>query len=191
LPDPKQRYAARSGPLRILVIGGSLGAAALNEAIPIALSRIDPAKRPHVVHQSGEKHLQSLTKSYAQVNVDATCAAFIDDMAQAMSDADLIICRAGAMTVSEVAAVGVAALFVPFPFAVDDHQTANAEHLVKHEAAYLKQQRDLAIEWLALWLEAQTRDTLSAVAVKAREQAKPQATDVIGAKCLSLLEGVQ
>lgn len=189
LPEPSQRYGVRSGPLKVLVVGGSLGAAALNEAIPIAISRIDPAKRPQIVHQAGEKHLASLIKGYEQVGVDATCLAFIDDMASAMSDADLVICRAGAMTVSEIAAVGVAALFVPFPFAVDDHQTANAQHLVEHHAAYLKQQRDLAIEWLARWLEAQTRDTLSAVAVKARLLAKPQATEEIGTQCLALMGG--
>lgn len=189
LPAPEQRYAARSGPLKILIVGGSLGAAALNEAIPIAISRIDPSKRPQIIHQSGEQHLQSLMQAYQAVGVDALCVAFIDDMAAAMGEADLIICRAGAMTVSEVAAVGVAALFVPFPFAVDDHQTANAQHLVAHEAAYLRQQRDLAIEWLARWLEAQTRETLLSVAVKAREQAKPQATEAIGASCLSLMGG--
>ncbi len=187
MPEPDQRYRARSGPLRILVVGGSLGAAALNEAIPIALSRIDPSKRPQVTHQSGEQHLENLKQAYQNVGVQATCVAFIDDMAGAMGEADLLICRAGAMTVSEVAAVGVAALFVPFPFAVDDHQTANAQYLVAHGAAYLRQQRDLAVEWLARWLEAQTRETLAAVAAKAREQAKPEATATIGAACLSLM----
>lgn len=189
LPLPEKRYGARSGPLKILVVGGSLGAAALNDAIPIAISRIDPVKRPQVVHQSGEQHLQTLKQAYAKAGVDASCVAFIDDMAAAMGEADLVICRAGAMTVSEVAAVGVAALFVPFPFAVDDHQTANAQHLVMHEAGYLRQQRDLAVEWLARWLEVQTRDTLTAVAVKAREQAKPEATQTIGETCLSLMGG--
>jgi UDP-N-acetylglucosamine--N-acetylmuramyl-(pentapeptide) pyrophosphoryl-undecaprenol N-acetylglucosamine transferase len=190
LPGPEQRYGARSGPLNILVVGGSLGAAALNEAIPMAISRIDPVMRPLVQHQSGEQHLQTLKDAYEAAGVQASCVAFIDDMAKAMADADLVICRAGAMTVSEVAAVGVAALFVPFPFAVDDHQTANAQHLVRHEAAYLRQQRELATEWLARWLEAQTREALCAVAVKARAQAKPQATEVIGTQCLSLMGGI-
>lgn len=189
LPEPEQRYTPRSGPLKILVVGGSLGAAALNEAIPIAISRIDPSKRPQITHQSGEKHLQTLTQAYQKVGVQASCVAFIDDMATAMGEADLIICRAGAMTVSEVAAVGVAALFVPFPFAVDDHQTANAQHLVAHEAAYLRQQRDLAVEWLARWLEAQTREVLKDVAVSARRLAKPEATQTIGSACLSLVGG--
>lgn len=189
LPDPQRRYGSRTGPLNILVVGGSLGAAALNEAVPIAISRIDPARRPNVIHQSGEQHLQTLKHAYEKAEVQATCLAFIDDMAKAMADADLVICRAGAMTVSEVAAVGVAALFVPFPFAVDDHQTANAQHLVKQDAAYLRQQRDLAIEWLARWLQAQTRESLCAIAVKAHALAKPQATQVIGARCLSLAGG--
>ena len=169
------------------MVGGSLGAAALNEAVPIAMSRIDPEKRPAVTHQSGEQHLQALQTAYQTAGVDANCVAFIDDMAKAMGEADLLICRAGAMTVSEVAAAGVAALFVPFPFAVDDHQSANAQHLAAHGAAYLRQQRDLAVEWLARWLEAQTREVLSAVAVKARQLAKPEATETIGATCLSLM----
>lgn len=189
LLEPQARYAKRTGPLRLLVVGGSLGAMALNEAIPLALSRMDLAQRPVVTHQSGEQHLQTLQGAYDRVGVQATCMAFIDDMARAMAEADLVICRAGAMTVSEVAVAGVAALFVPFPFAVDDHQTANAHYLVSHDAAYLRQQRELAIEWLARWLQAQSRETLAGVAVKAREQAKPEATAQIGAKCMALLGG--
>ena len=187
--EPLSRYDDRSGRLKILVVGGSLGAAALNEALPLALSRIEPAKRPEVIHQSGEQHLATLQNAYAQAQVDAQCVAFIDDMASAMAQADLVICRAGAMTVSEVAAVGVAALFVPFPYAVDDHQTANAQYLVEHGAAYIRQQKELAIEWLARWLEAQSRETLAAVAIKARALAKPMATQDIGAKCLALMGG--
>jgi UDP-N-acetylglucosamine--N-acetylmuramyl-(pentapeptide) pyrophosphoryl-undecaprenol N-acetylglucosamine transferase len=187
LPQPQERYAGRAGPLKILVVGGSLGAAALNDALPLALSRMDSEQRPDVIHQSGEQHLQSLVRAYQNAGVDAQCVAFIDDMATAMSQADLLICRAGAMTVAEVAAVGVAALFVPFPFAVDDHQTANAQYLVEHDAAYLRQQRDLAIEWLARWLQAQSRDSLCVVANKAREQAKTDATQMIGSHCLALM----
>lgn len=189
LQSPQERYQARTGQLRILVVGGSLGAAALNESLPLALSRIDAADRPLVTHQSGEQHLETLRQAYAQVKVDAQCVAFIDDMSQAMAQADLIICRAGAMTVSEVAMVGVAALFVPFPYAVDDHQTANAQHLVGQGAAYLRQQRDLAIEWLGRWIQAQTRENLMAVATKAHAQAKPEATQEIGARCLTLMGG--
>ena len=188
LPAPQTRYEARQGPLQLLVVGGSLGAAALNEAIPLALARMDPEQRPEVTHQSGQQHLQTLQAAYENAGVSAHCVAFIDDMASAMAQADLVICRAGAMTVSEVAVAGVAALFVPFPFAVDDHQTANAQYLVSHDAAYLRQQRDLAIEWLALWLQAQSRQTLQAVAIKAQDHAKPEATAAIGARCLALME---
>jgi len=187
LTSPQERYQSRSGPLQVLVVGGSLGAAALNEALPLALSRIDPARRPRVTHQSGEQHLEALQKAYEQSDVQAQCVAFIDDMSQAMAQADLVICRAGAMTVSEVAMVGVAALFVPFPFAVDDHQTANAQFLVNEGAAHMRQQRDLAIEWLGRWIDAQTRDSLMAVALKARAQAKPEATEQIGMRCLDLM----
>lgn len=190
LDDPVRRYSARSGALKVLVVGGSLGAAALNEAVPLAISRIESSMRPQVTHQSGEQHLHALQAAYQKAGVQASCVAFVQDMAKAMGEADLVICRAGAMTVSEVAAVGVAALFVPFPFAVDDHQTANAQHLVAHEAAYLRQQRELAVDWLARWLEAQTREALCAVAIKAREQAKPQATEEIGSRCLALMGGV-
>lgn len=188
LPAPQERYSQRNGPLRVLVVGGSLGAAALNEAVPLALARMDDGERPEVTHQSGQQHLQTLQAAYDNAGVQAKCVAFIDDMAAAMGQADLVICRAGAMTVSEVAVAGVAALFVPFPFAVDDHQTANAQYLAKHDAAYLRQQRDLAIEWLARWLQAQSRSALQAVAIKAREQAKPEATEAIGQRCLGLME---
>ena len=188
LPAPQERYSQRSGPLRLLVVGGSLGAAALNEAVPLALARMDDGERPEVTHQSGQQHLQTLQAAYDKAGVRANCVAFIDDMAAAMGDADLVVCRAGAMTVSEVAVAGVAALFVPFPFAVDDHQTANANYLATHDAAYLRQQRDLAIEWLARWLQAQSRSALQAVAIKAREQGKPEATEEIGQRCLGLME---
>lgn len=189
VPEPLSRYEGRTGRLKVLVIGGSLGAAALNETLPLALSLIEPVNRPEVIHQSGEQHLTTLQNAYAQAKVDAHCVAFIDDMAAAMAQADLVICRAGAMTVSEVAAVGTAALFIPFPFAVDDHQTANAQYLVQHGAAYIRQQKDLAIEWLARWLEAQSRETLAAMAIKARAQAKPMAAQDIGSRCLALIGG--
>lgn len=188
LTGPVERYDARQGPLNVLVVGGSLGAAALNDAIPLALSRMPQAGRPRVTHQSGERHLEALQTAYRQAGVDAQCVAFIDDMAQAMAQADLLICRAGAMTVAEVAAVGVAALFVPFPFAVDDHQTANANYLVARDAAYIRQQRDLAVDWLAQWLEAQTREQLKSVAVRAHDMAKPQAAQTIADQCLALME---
>ncbi len=184
LPVPESRYALRDGPLRLLVIGGSLGARALNEMIPLALSRMSVEQRPQVTHQAGQQHLEAMKLTYEQVGVTANCVPFVQDMADALGQADLMICRAGAMTVAEVAAAGVAAMFVPFPFAVDDHQTANAQFLVKDEAAFLKQQADLAIDWLAQWLAVQTRESLLAVAVRARLHAKPTAAQAIADQCL-------
>ena len=188
---PKERYAARNaGPearLSVLVVGGSLGAAALNETVPKALALLDPALRPRVVHQAGAKHIDALKANYAaaglSVDDDVQLVPFIDDMANAYAAADLVICRSGAMTVSEIAAVGVAALFVPFPFAVDDHQTTNAAFLANEGAAHLIQQRDLSAEKLAGWLRDQTRETLAAMAEKARALAKPDATERVGRVC--------
>ncbi|MGV7242506.1 undecaprenyldiphospho-muramoylpentapeptide beta-N-acetylglucosaminyltransferase [Caballeronia sordidicola] len=189
--SPKERYAARNvkpdARLNVLVVGGSLGAAALNETVPKALALLDPAARPHVVHQAGAKHIEALKANYAAAGLtsddDVQLVPFIDDMASAYAAADLVICRSGAMTVSEIAAVGVAALFVPFPFAVDDHQTTNAAFLANEGAAHLIQQRDLSAEKLAGWLRDQTRETLSQMAVKARALAKPDATERVGRVC--------
>jgi UDP-N-acetylglucosamine--N-acetylmuramyl-(pentapeptide) pyrophosphoryl-undecaprenol N-acetylglucosamine transferase len=126
---PAERFAGRTGPLRVLVVGGSLGAKALNDIVPQALALMPEASRPQVIHQSGAKQIEALRANYAAAGVQAELTPFIDDTAAAFAHADLVICRAGASTVTELAAVGVAALFVPFPFAVDDHQTTNAQFL--------------------------------------------------------------
>ena len=192
LPPPAVRYAQRSGPLRVLVVGGSLGAAALNEVVPAALARLPHTARPCVVHQAGAKHLAALQDNYraagllASAESSITLLPFIDDMARAYSDADLVICRAGAMTIAEIAAVGVAALFVPFPHAVDDHQTANAAFLTAHDAALAIQQRDLSAEKLADWLSIQTRASLADLAVRAYALAKPSATQRVAEVCAEL-----
>ncbi|KAG0187574.1 hypothetical protein DFQ28_006113 [Apophysomyces sp. BC1034] len=187
---PDERYAARSGPLRVLVVGGSLGAAALNETVPRALALLDPARRPRVVHQAGAKHIDALHAHYAHAGLadgdGVELVSFIDDMARAYSQADLVICRAGAMTVSEIAAVGVAALFVPFPFAVDDHQRTNAAFLVSHRAASVVQQNELSAEKLADWIGSQTRASLAQIATRARELAKPDAAERVAQVCASL-----
>ena len=184
---PKERYAARSGALNVLIVGGSLGAAALNETVPKAIAMLDPAARPRIVHQAGAKHIQALEANYAAAGLqrgdDLQLVPFIEDMASAYASADLVICRAGAMTVSEIAAVGVAALFVPFPFAVDDHQTTNAAFLAKNGGAQLIQQRDLSAESLAGWLRSQTRDSLADMAARSRELAKPDATERVARVC--------
>jgi len=175
LPAPEQRLAGRQGPLRLLVIGGSLGAAALNQLVPQALALLPEAQRPQVRHQSGAKHLDALKANYARAGVAAEPLGFIDDMAAALAWADLVICRAGALTIAEIAAAGLPALLVPFPFAVDDHQTANAGFLANQGAAWLMQQKDLTPEKLAAWLRGLTREELLARARKARALAKPDA----------------
>jgi UDP-N-acetylglucosamine--N-acetylmuramyl-(pentapeptide) pyrophosphoryl-undecaprenol N-acetylglucosamine transferase len=186
LPDPQTRYRARSGPLRVLVVGGSLGAQALNERVPQALARLDAEQRPQVLHQSGRGHLDALRARYAELGVAADCREFIDDMAAAYADADLVICRAGASTVSEVACAGVAALFVPFPHAVDDHQTANARFLADADAAWLVQQRELDADTLAARLRGATRESLLAIARRAHQRARRDAVQRIVDVCAEL-----
>ncbi len=177
------RYQNRQGPLRLLVVGGSLGAAPLNNIVPKALGQLSAAERPIVTHQAGEKHLATLRAEYERSGVDAVCHAFIDDMAHALSDADLVICRAGAMSVAEVAAVGVAALFVPLPHAIDDHQTANARYLSDCQGAWMQKQSGLTVEWLAEWLRTVDRTELAAVAEHAHEHACLNATSQIADAC--------
>jgi UDP-N-acetylglucosamine--N-acetylmuramyl-(pentapeptide) pyrophosphoryl-undecaprenol N-acetylglucosamine transferase len=168
------------------VVGGSLGAAALNEIVPQALALLPPEARPTVTHQSGAKHIEALRAGYARARVAAHAVAFIDDMARAYADADLVICRAGATTVAELAAAGVAAILVPFPFAVDDHQTTNARYLADAGAGVLVQQRDLTPERLAELLRGLPRERLLVMANLARALGKPDATRAVAAACLEL-----
>jgi len=191
LAPPEARYAGRGGPLRILVVGGSLGAQALNQAVPRALALIPAAQRPLVTHQSGAKNLEALRAEYKAAGVVAEAVPFIEDMAAAIGGADLLICRAGAMTVAEVACAGVAALFVPFPHAVDDHQTANARFLADSGAALLVQQRELSAAGLAATLRGLTREKCLALALKARALAKPDATELVAQACLELADPAQ
>ncbi|MEW5781155.1 MAG: undecaprenyldiphospho-muramoylpentapeptide beta-N-acetylglucosaminyltransferase [Pseudomonadota bacterium] len=182
LPPPAERYGARSGRLQVLVLGGSLGAAALNETVPKALALLPEDERPEVVHQSGEKHLDALRAAYAAAGVHAHTVAFIADMAGAYEWADLVICRAGAATIAELAAAGVASILVPFPHAVDDHQTANARFLAQAGAAILLPQSELTPERLAL-IRALKRPQLIEMAEKARALAMPEATAAVAATC--------
>ncbi|KAA6131116.1 undecaprenyldiphospho-muramoylpentapeptide beta-N-acetylglucosaminyltransferase [Cupriavidus cauae] len=186
LIEPAARYDARQGPLRLLVVGGSLGAAALNAVVPQALALLPEGERPLVRHQAGVKQIDTLRANYAAAGVAAEAVPFIDDMAQAYADADLVICRAGAMTVSEVAAAGVAALFVPFPHAVDDHQTTNARFLSEQGAALLVQQNALTAEGLAQTLARLSRPQLKEMAQRARGLAKPDATRRVAQVCSEL-----
>ncbi len=185
---PTERFAGRGGPLRILVVGGSLGAAALNDIVPKALALVAAAERPIVTHQSGAKHVDALRANYVRAGVDASAIAFIDDMAQAYAAADLVICRAGATTVAELAAAGVAAILVPFPFAVDDHQTTNARYLADAGAGVLLQQRDLTPEALAGILRGLSREQLLAMATRARALGKPDATRAVAEACMELAQ---
>jgi UDP-N-acetylglucosamine--N-acetylmuramyl-(pentapeptide) pyrophosphoryl-undecaprenol N-acetylglucosamine transferase len=185
LPAPTLRYAQHQGPLRILVVGGSLGAQALNEAVPKALALIAEDERPLVVHQAGEKHLPMLESYYISAGVKANCVAFIEDMAGAYEWADLVICRAGALTVAELAAAGVASLLVPYPHAVDDHQTGNARFLSSAGAAILLPQDQLTPQRLAE-IRTLTRGQLAQMAEKARELARPEATANVAQACAEL-----
>jgi UDP-N-acetylglucosamine--N-acetylmuramyl-(pentapeptide) pyrophosphoryl-undecaprenol N-acetylglucosamine transferase len=186
VPPPAERFAGRSGPLRLLVVGGSLGAAVLNETVPQALARIPAHSRPRVVHQAGEKQLDALRAAYAAAGVEGDLRPFIDDMARAYADADLVICRAGALTVAELAAVGAASLLVPFPHAVDDHQTGNARFLAERDAAWLLPQNELTAERLAGILASMDRQRLVQMAEHARAQAKPRATEAVARICEEL-----
>ncbi len=185
-PEPAARFAGRSGPLKLLVVGGSLGAKALNEIVPKALALIPPAQRPAVIHQSGAKQIDELRANYAQAGVNAELTPFIDDTAQAFADADLVLCRAGASTVTEIAAVGAAAIFVPFPFAVDDHQTRNARFLVQQGGGWLVRQQDLTPELLAQMLQKTERSTLMEHGLKAKEMQKINATQDVVSACEEL-----
>jgi UDP-N-acetylglucosamine--N-acetylmuramyl-(pentapeptide) pyrophosphoryl-undecaprenol N-acetylglucosamine transferase len=181
---PEERYRNRSGPLKLLVVGGSLGAQALNEALPKAISLLQD--KPSVVHQAGEKHLETLRANYVAARVQGELVAFIDDIAQRYAEADLVICRAGAVTVAELSAGGMASILVPFPHAVDDHQTANAKFLSDRGAAVLIQQRDLSPEKLAGLIRSIDRTKLLDMAKKARALGKPDAARIVAQRCMEL-----
>ncbi len=184
LPAPGARYAGRSGPLDVLVVGGSLGAQALNDVVPRGLALLKAEERPRVTHQSGAKQIDRLRAAYAAAGVQAELLPFIDDMAARYAATDLVICRAGALTVAELAAAGVASVLVPFPHAVDDHQTGNARFLSEAGAAVLLPQAELTPERLAALLRELTRDRLAAMAEKARALAKPEATRAVAEICM-------
>ncbi|MFN0163282.1 MAG: undecaprenyldiphospho-muramoylpentapeptide beta-N-acetylglucosaminyltransferase [Burkholderiales bacterium] len=186
LAPPAERYAGRVGPLRVLVLGGSLGAQALNRLLPSACALLGMAVRPVMRHQSGRDHLAELTAAYSAAGVEAECQSFIDDMAEAYAEADLVVCRAGAMTVAEVACAGVAALFVPYPHAVDDHQSANAAFLSRHGAAMLVKQAELDVRRLAAIFEKTSRADCLAMAAKARAFAKPEAAAEVARATIAL-----
>ncbi len=182
---PVERFAERTGALHVLVIGGSLGAQALNEIVPKGMALLTESEQPQIVHQAGEKHIEALKANYAAVGVQAHCVPFIEDMAGAYAWADLVICRSGALTVAELAAVGVASILVPFPHAVDDHQTANAKFLVNVGGAFLLPQANLTPDSLAL-IRNYSRGQLLEMAEKARSLAKPDATGDVANICAEI-----
>ncbi|MGH8220713.1 MAG: undecaprenyldiphospho-muramoylpentapeptide beta-N-acetylglucosaminyltransferase [Steroidobacteraceae bacterium] len=207
---PAERFAARSGPLRILVVGGSQGAVRLNTIVPLALAAVAERLPIEVRHQAGSRWHEAAERSYAAAGVRAQVAAFIDDMAAAYAWADLVICRSGALTISELAATGLGAILVPFPAAVDDHQTANARHLVNAGAAVLIGERELTAERLAAEIDKLAarpasergagaadgtraealfaREPLLAMAERARSLALPHAVEDLAAACLKYVE---
>jgi UDP-N-acetylglucosamine--N-acetylmuramyl-(pentapeptide) pyrophosphoryl-undecaprenol N-acetylglucosamine transferase len=186
---PARRFAGRSGPLRLLVVGGSLGARALNDVVPKALALMPEAQRPVVTHQSGAKQIDELRANYAAAGVSAELTPFIDDTASAFAEADVIVCRAGASTVTEIAAVGAAAVFVPFPAAVDDHQTTNARFLVDAGGGWLLPQAELTPEGLARLLAGLDRAQLLDKAEKAKALEKTTATHEVVLACEALTGG--
>ena len=188
LAPPAERLAGRTGPARLLVVGGSLGAQALNELLPRALALLPLAQRPSVRHQAGERTFAVAEAAYAAAGVSAEVTPFIADMAEAYGWADLVVCRAGALTVSELAAAGLPAILVPFPYAVDDHQVGNARYLCDAGAARLIIQRDLTAEGLAAELAELLSDPAKrlAMAEAARTKAKTNAAAVIADACMEL-----
>lgn len=188
LPAPDVRFANRAGAPRLLVLGGSLGARTLNQGLPNALSRIPAERRPEVRHQCGAAHVEATRTAYQRADVQATVDPFIADMAAAYAWADLVICRAGALTLAELAAAGLGAILMPFPYAVDDHQTKNAEGFVAAGAAELVQDRDFDASHFAGMLERLLRDPARrlAMANAARTLARPDAADVIAQRCVEV-----
>ena len=189
LAEPQLRFAERQGNMRVLVIGGSLGAQALNETLPKALALLPVDNRPEVWHQTGKAKLDATRQGYTDSNIDAKVVAFIEDIAEAYAWADLVICRAGALTISELAAAGVASVLIPFPYAVDDHQTHNAQYLVKANAAIAIQQSELTADKLSKVLKELTaagRKQLLAMAQQARSMAMPDATRSVVERCLEV-----
>ena len=186
LAAPELRYATHTGKLKLLVVGGSLGAAALNEVLPKALAELPEQERPEIVHQAGEKHIAALQANYLAAGVQADTKAFINNMADMYAWADVVICRAGALTIAELACVGVASVLVPFPYAVDDHQTYNAKYLSDAGAAKLIQQTEFNVQKATEILRSLTREMCLEMAIKAKALAKPEATQTVAKICMEV-----
>jgi len=188
LSDPQRRYGARSGALNVLVVGGSLGAKVINERMPQALALIPADARPHVLHQSGKHHYEATRSAYEKAGIEAMVAPFVDNMAFYYEQADLVVCRAGALTVSELAAAGLASILIPFPHAVDDHQTVNAHFLSDRGAAVLLPQKEMTPERLAKLLQSMTPERVLQMAQAARAAAQPNAARRVAEVCMELVK---
>jgi UDP-N-acetylglucosamine--N-acetylmuramyl-(pentapeptide) pyrophosphoryl-undecaprenol N-acetylglucosamine transferase len=175
LPLPEQRFAGRTGPLRMLVVGGSLGARVLNDTVPQALALLPPDQRPRITHQTGQANLAAVQAAYASMSLEAEVLPFIDNMAERLADCDLILCRAGAVTVSELCAAGVAGVLVPLIVSTTSHQRDNAEWLASHDAGLHLPQADFSPRALADLLAGLNRERLLAMATRARGLARPHA----------------
>ena len=186
MSPPENRYASRAGQMRLLVVGGSQGAQALNTVVPEALAMISASARPRVLHQAGADHSDAVRRRYQEMGVAAEVVPFIDDMAARYAETDLIICRAGATTVAEIAAAGIASVLVPYPHSVDDHQTINARFLADHRAALLIPQRELTAQRLAEVVAGFNRDRLVRMAQAARAVGRPEATRAVAQVCMEL-----
>jgi UDP-N-acetylglucosamine--N-acetylmuramyl-(pentapeptide) pyrophosphoryl-undecaprenol N-acetylglucosamine transferase len=186
MAPPENRYAARAGQLRLLVVGGSRGAHVLNTVVPAALALIAPEARPRVTHQAGAANHDAVRDRYQSSGVNAAVLPFIDDMAGRYAETDLIICRAGATTIAEIAAAGIASVLVPYPHSVDDHQTLNARFLADRGAALLIPQSELTAGGLAEALSKFTRERLLVMAQSARAVGRPEATRAVAQVCMEL-----
>lgn len=189
--EPEQRLAGRSGAAKLLVLGGSRGALAINKVVPLALAQLADGKRPEVWHQSGQAHHETTVQAYAEADVSARVEPFIDDMAAAYAWADFVVCRAGALTVAELAAVGLAAILIPFPYAIDDHQTVNGQWLVDNGSAVLMQERDMTIERLASAIASLTNEPARrlAMAQAGRKLARTDADQTVAGALLEVANG--
>ena len=183
---PENRMKTRNGPLRIFVVGGSLGAQVFNEVIPKALAEISIENRPQVTHQAGEKHITVLQANYRAVGVNADAKAFVQDMAAMYAWADIVVCRAGALTIAELCAAGVASVLVPFPFAVDDHQTLNARYLSDANAAMLISQTEFTVQKVVSLFNGLSRKNCLDMAIRARRLGKPEATSNVAKICMEI-----
>ena len=184
LPDPQLRYQARSGKLNVLVVGGSLGAQAINACVPQALALLPEESRPDVLHQSGNRHFEAVQAAYQKAGVNAEIRPFLEDMAFFYAQTDVVICRAGALTVAELSAAGLASILIPFPFAVDDHQTGNAHFLSDRGAAILLPQKNMTPQHLANLLQEMTRESALQMAQAARATARPAAAKRVAEVCI-------